>query len=120
LKCRKALEQHPLAKGIYVATANSMPVVKALEESGLAGKIKVVGTDLFPAMFPYIRSGTIAATIYQRAREQGAKALQTTVRFLTEKLQPAAQISINPTIVMRGNLDLFATNGSPTELKASF
>jgi LacI family transcriptional regulator len=117
LKCRKALDQHPLAKGIYVATANSMPVIKALQESGLAGKIKVVGTDLFPAMFPYIRSGTIAATIYQRAREQGARALQTTVRYLTEKLQPAAQISIDPTIVMRGNLDLFATNSSSTELK---
>jgi LacI family transcriptional regulator len=101
-----------------VATANSMPVIKALEESGLAGNIKVIGTDLFPAMFPYIRSGTIAATIDQRAREQGARALQTTVRFLTEKLQPAAQISIDPTIVMRGNLDLYATNGSYTEQKA--
>ena len=114
LKCKKVLERYPLVKGIYVATANSMPVVKALEESGLAGKIKVIGTDLFPAMFPYIRSGTIAATIHQRAREQGARALQATVRFLTEKLQPPAQISVTPTIVMRSNLGLFTANGSPT------
>jgi LacI family transcriptional regulator len=114
LKCRRILEQHPGVKGIYVATANSMPVIKALEESGLSGSIKVIGTDLFPAMIPYIRSGTIAATIHQRAREQGAQALQATVRFLTEKLQPAAQISINPAIVMRGNLDLFATKSSTT------
>ena len=113
-KCRKVLERYPLVKGIYVATANSMPVIKALEESGLAGKIKVIGTDLFPAMFPYIRSGTIAATIHQRAREQGARALQATVRFLTEKLQPPTQISVTPTIVMRSNLGLFTANGSPT------
>jgi LacI family transcriptional regulator len=108
LKCRKILEQHGSVKGIYVATANSMPVIRALEELRLAGKIKVIGTDLFPAMFPHIRSSTIAATIHQRAREQGATALQTIVRFLTEKLQPASQISINPAIVMRSNLDLFA------------
>lgn len=113
-KCRKVLDQHPSVKGIYVATANSIPVIKALEESGLANRIKVIGTDLFPAMVPYIRSSTIAATIHQRAREQGARALQATVRFLTEKLHPASQISINPAIVMRSNLDLFAPDGALT------
>jgi LacI family transcriptional regulator len=114
LKSRKALEQHRSVQGIYVATANSMPVIKALEELGLAGKIKVISTDLFPPMFPHIRSRTIAATIHQRAREQGAQALQATVRFLTEKLRPAEQISINPAIVMRGNLDLFVASEPST------
>lgn len=107
MKCRKVLEQHDSVRGIYVATANSMPVVRALEELGLAGKVKVIATDLFPAIFPHIRSSTIAATIHQRAREQGAMAFQALTRFLTEKVQPATQISINPAIVMRSNLDLF-------------
>ncbi len=117
LKCRKVLEQHKGVKGIYVATANSMPVIKALEESGLSGKVRVIGTDLFPAMVPYIRSRTIAATIHQRAREQGARALQAMVRFLTEKVRPSPQISINPAIVMRSNLDLFTSPAStiPTD-----
>jgi len=106
-KSRSVLEQHPAVKGIYVATANSMPVIRAMEELGRTHKIKVITTDLFPAMFPDLRSSAIAATIYQRAREQGAMAFQAIVRFLTEKLQPAPQISINPAIVMRSNLDLF-------------
>lgn len=106
-KSRSVLEQHPAVKGIYVATANSMPVIRAMEELGRTHKIKVITTDLFPAMFPHLRSSAIAATIYQRAREQGAMAFQAIVRFLTEKLQPAPQISINPAIVMRSNLDLF-------------
>ena len=106
-KSRSVLEQHPGVKGIYVATANSMPVIRAMEELGRTRKIKVITTDLFPAMFPHLRSSAIAATIYQRAREQGAMAFQAIVRFLTEKLQPAPQISINPAIVMRSNLDLF-------------
>ena len=106
-KSRSVLEQHQAVKGIYVATANSMPVIRAMEELGRTRKIKVITTDLFPAMFPHLRSSAIAATIYQRAREQGAMAFQAIVRFLTEKLQPAPQISINPAIVMRSNLDLF-------------
>ncbi len=109
-KSRSVLEQHPAVKGIYVATANSMPVIRAMEELGRTHKIKVITTDLFPAMFPHLRSSAIAATIYQRAREQGAMAFQAIVRFLTEKLQPAPQISINPAIVMRSNLDLFIPN----------
>jgi LacI family transcriptional regulator len=111
-KSRKVLAQHPAVKGIYVATANSMPVIRAMEELGRTHKIKVITTDLFPAMFPHIRSSTIAATIHQRAREQGAIAFQAIVRFLTEKVQPAPQISINPAIVMRSNLDLFIPQGS--------
>lgn len=109
-KSRSVLEQHPGVKGIYVATANSMPVIRAMEELGRTHKIKVITTDLFPAMFPHLRSSAIAATIYQRAREQGAMAFQAIVRFLTEKLQPPPQISINPAIVMRSNLDLFIPN----------
>jgi LacI family transcriptional regulator, galactose operon repressor len=109
-KSRSVLEQHPAVKGIYVATANSMPVIRAMEELGRTHKIKVITTDLFPAMFPHLRSGTIAATIHQRAREQGAMAFQAIVRFLAEKLQPAPQISINPAIVMRSNLHLFIPN----------
>jgi LacI family transcriptional regulator, galactose operon repressor len=106
-KCRRVLAQHPSARGIYIATANSIPVIRALDEMGLAGKIKVIGTDLFPAMVPIIESGKIAATIHQRPRDQGLTAIRTLVRFLTEGLRPPAQIQLDPAIVMRSNLSLF-------------
>jgi LacI family transcriptional regulator len=106
-KCRKALAQQPSARGIYIATANSMPVIQALDEMGLSGKIKVIGTDLFPAMVPVIEGGKMAATIYQRPREQGLTAIRAIVRFLTEALRPPPQILLDPAIVMRSNLSLF-------------
>ena len=106
-KCRKVFGQYPSAKGIYIATANSIPVMRALDEMGLAGKIKVIGTDLFPAMVPFIEAGKISATIHQRPREQGLTAVRTIVRFLTEGLRPAPQIPLDPAIVMRSNLGLF-------------
>ncbi|HEY6291730.1 MAG TPA: LacI family DNA-binding transcriptional regulator [Terriglobia bacterium] len=106
-KCRKVLTQHASAKGIYIGTANSMPVIRALDEMGLSGRIKVIGTDLFPAMVPVIEAGKIAATIHQRPREQGSTAIRTIVRFLTEGLRPAPQVRLDPAIVMRSNLALF-------------
>src|SRR5437660_10515601 len=70
-KCRKLLLQQPSIRGIYVSTANSLPVMRALDELGLAGKVKVICTDLFSAIVPLIEGGKIAATLYLRPREQG-------------------------------------------------
>jgi LacI family transcriptional regulator len=106
-KCLRILSEYPSVAGIYVSTANSMPVMRALEELGLAGKIKVIGTDLFPVMIPFIEAGGIAATLHQRPREQGSYAFRAIVRFLTEGLRPPPRILLDPTIVMRSNLSLF-------------
>jgi LacI family transcriptional regulator len=106
-KCRKALAHYRAAKGIYVATANSIRVIQALDEMGLSGKIKVIGSDLFPAMVPIIEAGKMAATIHQRPREQGSTAIRAIVRFLAQGVRPAPQILLDPTIVMRSNLALF-------------
>ncbi len=110
-KCWGILEQQQPVAGIYVSTANSMPVLRALEELGLTGKVKVICTDLFPALLSHIRSGAVAATIHQRPLEQGREAFRTLVRYLTEGISPEAGISLNPAVVMRSNLELFTVNG---------
>lgn len=111
-KCREILEQQQPVEGIYVSTANSLPVLRALEELGLTGKVRVICTDLFPALLSHIKSGAVAATIHQRPREQGRTAFHTLVRYLTEGVRPEPGISLNPAVVMRSNLELFTLNGS--------
>lgn len=93
--------------GVYVSTANSLPVLQAIEESGLAGKIVVITTDLFPALVPLIRSGRILATIHQRPQTQGRLAFQALYQFLVEGQCPVPRIRVAPHIVMNSNLDLF-------------
>lgn len=94
--------------GLYVTTANSLPVIEAIAHNGRADKITVVTTDLFPALLPLIRSGRVLATIYQRPQTQGRLAFQSLYQFLLERKYPAATIKVAPHIVMRSNLDLFA------------
>ncbi len=60
---RDAIDSHPDLRGVYVSTANSLPVLQAIEDAGLSGGIPVITTDFFPALVPLIRSGRVLATI---------------------------------------------------------
>lgn len=95
-------------RGVYVGTANSLPVLHAIESAGRGGRIAVITTDLFPALVPMIRSGRILATIDQRPKTQGRLALQALYRFVLDGKYPAPTIKVAPDIVMVSNLDLLA------------
>ena len=100
------LHSHPQLKAVYVSTANSLPVLKAIDETG-RNDLCVITTDLFPELLPYIRSGKVACTIYQRPFSQGRMALQALYQFVVEGRCPAPQLKLAPHFVMRSTLDLF-------------
>lgn len=94
-------------RAIYVTTANSLGVIRAIEEVDPGRPLDVITTDLFPQLVPYLRSGRVLATINQRPQAQGRMAFEALHRFLVEGKCPAVRIKLNPHIVMRSNLDLF-------------
>jgi len=106
-RTKALLRETPDLAGIYVNTVNCLPVCKALTESGRAGKIRLITTDLFKEMVPYFSSGVIAASMYQLPLQQGRLA----VRSLSEHLLRGAELPqaqfLNPTIVLRSNLRLY-------------
>jgi LacI family transcriptional regulator len=106
-KTHALLDQQPALAGIYVSTVNCLPVCRALQERKLGGKLRLITTDLFSQMIPYLKNGTIAASIYQDPYLQG----QTAVRILVDHLTIGADIPptryLNPGIVLRSNLSLF-------------
>ena len=104
---RDALAQYPDLRAIYVATANSLSVLKVLDETGYLGRISVVTTDLFAELAGYIRSGDVLASIYQRPQSQGRIAFETLYFYLTDNLVPARICPLPPHFVMQSNLDLF-------------
>ena len=106
-KTRQALERHRDLSAVYVTTANSMPVLEALEEAGRLSEIAAITTDLFPSLVPYIRRGAILGTVYQRPQTQGRMALLSMYRFLMEGVAPPGRQPLPPHIILRSNLDLF-------------
>ena len=106
-KCRKLFEQQPDLVGIYVTTEASVPVLKAACDAQILDRLTIITTDLFPDLVPYIRSGKVIATIYQRPRAQGEMALRMLHEFLSEGGRQSHQVALAPHLVMRGNLDFF-------------
>ncbi len=107
-KCRRLFEQHPELTGVYVTTEASIPVLKAACDAKLLDRLTIITTDLFPDLVPFIRSGAVVATIYQRPRAQGQMALRMLHEFLAEGGgRRSNQVALAPHLVMRGNLDFF-------------
>jgi len=111
------LRLHTEIVGVYVSTANSASVLRALQETGRLGKIAVVTTDLFPALVPMIRSGQVLATVYQRPKTQGRMAFQSLHQFLVEGSCPPPRHRLSPHIILQSNLDLFLEM-QPADLEA--
>lgn len=92
---------------IYISTANSLPVLRALEEQKLLGRVQVVTTDLFHELVPLLESGKVLATLYQRPEAQGKTAFETLVDHLLDKDKPVRTHRFAPHIILRSNLPLF-------------
>jgi LacI family transcriptional regulator len=101
------LEQYPDLRGIYVSTVNCLPVCRALEGFGLAGKVALITTDLFGEMIPYLRQRAIHASIYQDPYLQGQTAVRIVVDHLLNRTPIPKSNYLNPGIVLRTNLHLF-------------
>ena len=106
-KSRQVLTTTPDIAGVYVSTVNSVPVLRAIEDVGLAGRATVITSDLFPALAPLIESGRVAATMYQRPSIQGQLAFRALYKFLVDGVRPRPVIRMAPHVVMRSNLKLF-------------
>ena len=112
------LREHPDLTSIYVSTVNSLPVLHAAELEGRLPRLTVITTDLFPELVERIRSGIVAATMYQRPLSQGRLALEALYQFLHNGKCPSARIHVVPHVVMRSNLELFLER-LPVDLEAS-
>ena len=106
-QARELLALDHSIKAIYVSTANSLTVIQALEELDPERRIALVTTDLFPQLVPFLKSGRVLATIYQRPEAQGRMAFEALHHFLVDGRCPPPRIKLNPHIVMRSNLELF-------------
>ena len=100
-------ENYPNLGGLYINTANSLPVLRAMGESGRLGKVQVITTDLFPELVPFIEDGSVLASLYQRPFAQGKTAFEMLTRYLTNRVPPKQLTRLTPHIVLRSNLSMF-------------
>jgi len=95
-------------EGLYLSTANSMPVLKVLDELKLLGTTQIVTTDLFQELVPLIEFGKVLATMYQRPYTQGKIAFENLVAYLMKEDKPQPVVRLAPHVIFRSNLSLFS------------
>jgi LacI family transcriptional regulator len=101
------LRKVPNLSGIYVNTVNCLPVCRALETRSLAGKVRLIATDLFPEMSSLLQQGTITASIYQHPYRQGQIAVRNLAEHLVNQASLTPHVHLSPGLVMASNLHLF-------------
>jgi len=106
-KTFELLGRVPALAGLYVNTVNCLPVCRALGARRLAGKVKLITTDLFAEMAPYFQKGTISASIYQQPYRQGQIAVRLMTDHLMSKVSFPPTVHLSPGVVMSCNLQLF-------------
>lgn len=104
---RKATEEIPDLAGIYVSTANSPGVCRALEDIGKPGDIKLITTDIFHDNSKYIKNGTIYATIYQAPFKQGYNSIYSLYQNIISKKYFPNVCYVKPEVVMSSNLSFY-------------
>ena len=103
-------EKYPELDGIFVSSYVSPGVCAALEERGLgerrlAGKVRVIGVDVYDRTADYLRRGMMSAIIYQNQREQARRAV---IALLDEmRLGTAESVHIKPELVLQSNLSFY-------------
>jgi LacI family transcriptional regulator len=106
-KCLSVLERCPDIAGLYVNIGICLPVCYALMARSLAGKVRLIATDLFKEIVPFFEKQTIHASIYQRPYVQGQTAVRLIIEHALHGRPIPATYHLNPAIVMRSNLYLF-------------
>jgi len=106
-KCFALLEQRKSLAGLYVNTANTLPVCRAMGATGLAGQVKLITTDLFGEMQPYFEKGTISACVYSRPFVQGELAMRLAVDHILHGAPLPKAHLLAPQLVMRSTFHLF-------------
>jgi ribose transport system substrate-binding protein len=88
---KQLLAAHPDADGVWTANDNmAIGAIAALKEAGLAGKVKVVGTDGIPDAFDAIAEGTQASTEFMDSRYQAQLGLTMALAAKNGTLDPSA------------------------------
>ncbi len=92
-------------QGVFTPNeSTTFGMLRALRQSGVAGKVRFVGFDASEKLVQAVRSGDVDGLVVQRPFEMGYLAVKTMVQHLRGQVVPA-RIDTGSTLVGKDNLD---------------
>ncbi|MHB8963905.1 MAG: LacI family DNA-binding transcriptional regulator [Saccharofermentanales bacterium] len=102
-----AISAAPSLTAVYIAAGGVAGTCRAIEESGLAGRIDVICNDLTGTEREYLERGVISLTIGQQPFEQGFKPVQYLFEYFLDGTRPAEFNYTNNELIIREHLSAF-------------
>ncbi|MHB1453467.1 MAG: LacI family DNA-binding transcriptional regulator [Saccharofermentanales bacterium] len=103
-----AISACPSLAAVYIAAGGVAGACRAIEESGLAGRIDVICNDLTGTEREYLARGVISLTIGQQPYEQGYKSIQYLFDYFLDGTRPPEFTYTNSELLIRENLPDFS------------
>ncbi len=105
------IKEHPDIAGVYISSANSIGFLKRLVELGKERYIRVVTSDIFPALAEYMDKGAANASIFQDPFRTGYKLVSGLYERMTDPMTAADKLELtDPQAVLVSNKELFLKN----------
>jgi len=91
-----------------VRARNTIPLCKAAVEARLAGKLKIVGSDLNPDSAKALKEGILTGIIYKNPYQKGFIGMKTLFDHLVKGEKPEERVKKVPIfVILRSNLEFF-------------
>ncbi len=103
------LRSHPDIVAFYSVTArDTIPLTQAVIDCGLAGKLRGVGSDLFPQSAKLLRQGALQALIYKNAYDKGRLGFEVLFSYVVKNIAPETEkMTVPISVIMQNNLPFF-------------
>lgn len=87
---------------------NTVSMCEAVAELGLDGKIKLIGSDIFPEAIEYAQNRKLSAIIHKRPSAQAYDGVQVLVSTIVKNQSKIEDIKyVEPVVVMHSNLSCY-------------
>ena len=83
------------------------PMVRALEDTGMLGKVKVMGADLNMESAEFLRSEKIDALVYKNPYDKGFQGFQVLVDYVVKRIEPPKNIKCIISMVFKTGLSFY-------------
>ncbi|MGI6404633.1 MAG: LacI family DNA-binding transcriptional regulator [Oscillospiraceae bacterium] len=103
------LQSHPDIVAFYSVTArDTIPLAQAVIDCGLAGKLRGVGSDLFPQNAEFLKQGILQALIYKNAYDKGRLGFEVLFSYVVKNILPESdKMTVPIGVIMKNNLHFF-------------
>jgi LacI family transcriptional regulator len=103
------LKKHEDIVAFYSVTAReTLPLAQAVIDCGLTGKIRGIGSDLYPETAKLLTDNVLQALIYKNGYDKGIRGFHLLFSYIIQKNSPPSDaVTVPISIIMKNNLHFF-------------